>query len=295
VRLTDFWAFEATALSAGDIHAFRRWYSLSKFKEVSPKVGGAWFRKGPFHQGVDIGPEGRMNFVRLPTDGDDHTMLEVSVNGDSRRGNYVEYGGYRAMRLGVPYEINVTVSVEGEQWWKDIPWAVVLQGHAIPDAPKLGEKYNPPFALVVIRGRWQIHVRADERSVLPVDRSYQRFDQIDLGPVKEGRSIDVRVRVVWSYDEKVGVLAIWRDGVRYHSEVGRRNFYNTKSPNGDAMGPYVTFGAYMSRQDLGKQMATVSISRLRIAGGSWQGIADCGNGDGGAAVPNSSEDAKLWQ
>lgn len=269
VAAAPFWRLAAEEVSSSDVGLFRQWYANASFRDVSPQFGSAQFMKGPVGQSIDFDDEGRLVFTRSPDDRDAHTMIELSVGGDASRGHFVPYGGYRTMRLGVPYEIRFSVHVDGSAWWREVPWAVILQGHAIPDGPKRGAKFNPPFAVVVTRGQWEIHVRADDRRVLREDRKYRRFDRIPLGAVRRGESLDVAVRVVWGYTDAGAGMSVWRDGRLIRADINRSNFYDTRAPSGESMGPYITFGAYMPLADTRRGEAIVRFSRLEVGGGSW--------------------------
>lgn len=270
--LPTFWHYSAHTAQANR-ETFTPWFSNAKFKDISPKFGNARFMKGPIEQTIWMDEFGRLRFERRTTDKFAHTLLEVSVNHRPERGHFVDYDGYRSMRPGVPYELLLVLRVVGSHWWKTIPWLVALQGHAMPDIFDRGKKYNPPFALVVVRGRWQVHIRADSRLSLPADRSYQRNQQIDLGPIEANQWAQFRFRIVWGADDESGPwpggMAIYRDSMLKHTEVGRANFYNNVSHKGVQLGPYITFGAYVHTKHVQHEDAVIEFRELRLDGGQW--------------------------
>lgn len=273
--LDSFWHFDSAKFTQTYADKFRLWYANARFKDVSDNYAGANFRMGPIHQSIDVDELGRLTFTRKSTDEDAHTLIEVSVALDPERGNFPPYGGYRTMRLGVPYEFEMKVSVEGSNWWKDVPWAVVFQGHAIPDPPKGNFKFNPPFALVITRGRWQVHIRADNRPELPRDRKYQRFEKIDIAPVAENEILDLKVRVVWGFESESAAMSIWNNNLLVHAESEKANFFDTRTPAGETVGPYMTFGIYLPLESTRNETARVKFTELQFRGGEWPTAAGC--------------------
>lgn len=263
-----FWSYDAKRVTAPERILFEHWLSAAKFKDYSPTIASATFRKGPISQTIFIDGDGRLAFKRNQHDGDPHTMLELGVPAGPSRHQFVNYDGYRSMKIGIPFAVDLEVAVSGDHWWEAIDWLVVFQGHAMPGVPNIGAKYNPPFALVVTRGRWQLHIRADSRPRLPRDRKYMRFSKIDLGEVVRDRTEHFSFCVVWGYadgpSDKAGSLTIYKNGAPMYSETQRMNFYNNKNLIGESLGPYVTFGAYTPLMPKQSEDILVFYSRIAI-------------------------------
>lgn len=245
----EFWHFSSYNQTKNDIDSFNIWHKQADFKDISPKYGNAYFFRGPSKNDVYMDEQGNLVFVRMPGNENTHTTIEPSVKHQAKLSQYVEYGGYRFMSLGTPYEIELEIMAVNGDWIQKVPWALAFQGHALPNFFDRFKKFNPPFALIISRGRWQAHIRADSRLSLPEDRSYQRFEKIDLGEVQPDIWTRFRIRVMWGYEnyppDGNTALGIWRDGVEYHKEWGRQNFYRILSLYGDELGPYLTMGAYL--------------------------------------------------
>jgi len=243
-----FWSYLGSSLNTHDIERFNMWYSKAEFKDISPKIDSAYFFRTPWPNKVIINSKGNLLFTRDSNDKDAHTMIELSVNNDPTLGDFVNYDGYRSMATGIPYEIVIDTKVTDGSWIKSVPWLLVFQGHAIPDLFDKGKRFNPPFALVISRGRWEAHVRADSRLSLPKDRSYQRYDKIDLGKVIPDKWTKFKIKVIWGSSNNLEnnneALGLWRDGKLYHQEWGKHNFYNNVTPFGERLGPYIMVGAY---------------------------------------------------
>lgn len=245
---TEFWGFRSDVISFADINTFNLWHKNSKFKSISPKIDNAYFFRSPSKNDVTLDENGQMVFSRYPGDTETHTMVQISVNNEPTRGHFIDYGGYRFMSIKVPYEIEMEVMAVGGDWIKKVPWMLAFQGHAVPNLINRNAKFNPPFALLISKGRWAAHIRADSRAMLPSNRKYERFEKIDLGPVQPDQWTRFRIRVAWDYEKKSATneafLAIWRDGTLYHSEEGKQTFYNSFTPLGLNFGPYLHVGAY---------------------------------------------------
>ena len=220
-KAAEFWSINTKSLTKKEQNIFNNWHIQSKFKDISPKFGNGYFFKSPWQQRVYIDSEGSMVFERIPVQKQAHTMIEISVNNQPSAGQFINYGGYRSMKLGIPYEIEFEVLANNGQWISNIPWLIVFQGHAIPDIFDKGKKFNPPFALVISKGRWEAHIRADSRLSLPHDKSYERFDRIDLGKVDPDVWTRFTIKVMWGYNdfpkEDATALGLWRDG----KQIGR--------------------------------------------------------------------------
>lgn len=268
-KMTELWSYDSGLVAANDAKKFNAWFKGAKFKDIAG-IANAYFLKGPVTQNVAIEPDGILRFSRAVHDRDPHTMIELSVNNNPARGNFVKNDGYRSMALGVPYEFELSIRADSGTWSANIPWVVVFQGHSMADVVNVGKKYNPPFALVVTRGRWAVDVRADSRINLPVNRSYERSQRIDLGPVDPGCWTTFVFRVMWGFmdapNEPSGALGIWRDGQVKYEEWGRKNFYKNRSSSGRYLGPYVTFGAYTPT---GKSTEAVGVSIQRLVLRQW--------------------------
>lgn len=220
---------------------FNDWYVSSRFKDVFNTSGSAFVMKGPVTQQITLA-DGAFHFRRDSSDTDAHTMLEVSVN-KTAIASYQQKTGFRTMGLGIPYEFSMDFMATGDDWWSNNDWCVVMQAHVFDSIRSTEKRPNPPFALVAIRGRWELHVRGDDRDGLS-DRNYQRSDQIDLGPIEGGVWVSLRVRVIWDYDAH-GALLVVKSGVERHREWGTKTFFNVAiDESADRIGPYVTFGAY---------------------------------------------------
>jgi len=269
-----FWSYTGSSLSNHDINTFNIWHSKSKFKNISPKIGEAYFLKSPWSHQIKADDEGNLVFVRNSDEKEPHTMVELSMNNQPKTGNFVNYDGFRSMATGIPYEIFIDVKVINNNWVKNVPWLVVFQGHAIPDKYDEGKKFNPPFALIISRGRWQVHVRADSRLSLPDDRKYERFDKIDLGEVIFDKWTTFKIKVIWgskSLSKKnPAALELWRDNTLLFQEWGRHNFYNNITPSGDNLGPYLMIGAYTPKFDTQYDPITIKIKEFTIKIGTFK-------------------------
>lgn len=261
---TIFWSFNSNGLEPADASAFNTWYRSAKFKDISPLLDNAYFMKGPWNQNIQMTTEGELYFERSQTDSNAHTMLEISVNDEPQRGRFVLYDGYRSMNRRDIYEFEFEIRLGGASWWREVPWVVVFQGHAMPDLLHRGRSYNPPFSIRVSRGKWIADIRAHAGRVIPYDKNYDRNDPIYLGNA-EARWTRFRVRARWgSTKDHVGALSepsllmIWKDDVLVHQESGNLTFYNFLSHRGESLGPYVTFGAYTPL------LVTNEISPIRI-------------------------------
>jgi len=247
-EFTEFWGYRASFTGMDEYKQFNAWHRKAKFKDISKKFDNAYFFKGPWDSTIEMNSNGEMVFNRLPGQAEAHTMVEISTNNEYSRGNFIDYGGYRFMRPGKPYEIEMEIMVSEGDWIQKIPWLLVFQGHAVANFFDDIKGFNPPFALLIQRGRWAAHIRADSRLLLPKDRSYERFDKIDLGPVEPNRWTRFRIRVIWDHrkDESHNdsVLAIWRDNQLLHQEVNKQTFYNSMTKFGLNLGPYLSLGAY---------------------------------------------------
>lgn len=268
IKGEKFWSYDAIYVNNEDAAHFNDWYRDSNFKEISQKISGAFFFKDPWGQNVVIDNNSNLVFERKFDDIHQHSMIELSVNNEPNKGAFINYGGYRSMALSKPYRIELEALVSGSDWWKKINWMLVFQGHAIPDIFDVGKKFNPPFALLISRGRWEVHVRADSRLSLPIDKSYERFDIFDLGPVDFDTFTTFTIDVTWGYTNSNGKtpgnLTLLRDGKVHHKEEGRMNFYNNRAYSGKNLGPYLMLGAYTPLFDENDKKIVVKVRRLSI-------------------------------
>jgi hypothetical protein len=254
IEVSEFWAYRSNKVSDEQVKRLLDWDKAAEFKSISPKADNAFFFKTPWPYNLMIGASNELIFIRNHNDQEAHNMVELSVNNDPSLGRFIDYGGFRSMAMNTPYLIEFDVKVNGEKWVDTIPWLLVFQGHAIPDIYDQFTKFNPPLALVVSKGRWELHIRADSRVSLPKDRSYERFEKIDLGSVEPNKWSRFGIRVMWSFEDypngKGSALGVWRDGKLKHQEWGRKNFFNNATPiTAINLGPYLTIGAYTSALD----------------------------------------------
>lgn len=261
-----FWTFQSASLSESDINNFNQWHKQAKFKDISPRIDDAYFFKSPWPHEVVINTNGNMVFQRTAEQNEAHSMIEISVNNQTESGRFINYGGYRSMSTGVPYVIELEVMLESGNWIESIPWMLVFQGHAIPSIFNRSQKFNPPFALLITRGRWEVHIRADSRLSLPADKSYERFDKVDLGKATPNVWTRFKIKVMWGHDDfpegNGTALGIWRDGKLYHEEWGIKNFYNSISLSNEALGPYLMIGAYTPAFDKNHDPITIKFKQF---------------------------------
>lgn len=266
---TAYWEYDAADTSStSTINAFNGWYKNSKFKDKSPKFSNAYFLKGPVTQKFSMNSEGMLQALRVPGDSDPHTLIELSAENAKDIAKYGWYDRYRTMGLGIPYQFEIDVRANGTNWTSNVSWVVVMQAHAMAGIFNIGKDFNPPFALVISRGRWEAHIRADSRSNLPSDRSYARKNRYDLGAVTPGVWTRFIIRVIWGYEntplKPSGGLVIARDGNTLHSEFGSPTFYKVTGSNGQYLGPYITVGAYTPLEETLSKSISVSVMRLRM-------------------------------
>lgn len=190
-------------------------------------------------------------------------MLEIAVDDYGVVSAFGGPGGYRSMALGVPYDIELEFMLLESGWSESVPWAILFQGHAIPDLPKLAQKLNPPFALVVSEGALEVHMRADARRRIPENRNYQRTKRVHLGSIAPYQTTNIRISVTWAYEGGAGELKLYREGILLYEEHGEINFFNVRDLNGRNYGPYLTFGLYI-REDP-PTPAGVLFSRLQMS------------------------------
>lgn len=262
----EFWSYDADTVDDYSIERFNSWYDTAEFKDLSPKISGAHFLMSPHRQNIRILSDGTLSFMRAQADSDPHTLIEISV-GKRDVASFGRYDGFRTMALGVPYEFSLDIQALGDDWWTDANWVVAFQAHAMAGIYNISKKPNPPFALVVKNGRWQVHVRADRRRSLPWNRSYQRFDIYDMGPV-DHEWTKFTFRIIWSYVDKTptafGAMLLLRDGIEVHREWGKMNFFNISTDTGVRIGPYVSFGAYTLAADTTFNPVQIAVRQMQI-------------------------------
>lgn len=138
--------------------------------------------------------------------------------------------------LGQEYWYTVSVCLSAD-WVIDNDREVVFQFHSRPDLNR-GESWSrqPPLALYINGGEWQLVNRADARKIQR-DGTMPQFEQFwSLGPIVPGAWTDWSFQVKWSYGPD-GILQVWRDGQPVVSHYGPNTF-------NDNQGPYLKMGIY---------------------------------------------------
>jgi hypothetical protein len=121
-------------------------------------------------------------------------------------------------------------------------WEIWAQWHDVPiDWEELRRK-NPPLALSVKGGRYELYNIWDADRVEPVNQfEIDGGNWYDLGVPKIGEWTDWVFHIKWSY-ESDGILEVWQDGKLVVKKYGP-NTYN------DLRGPYFKLGIYKGWRD----------------------------------------------
>jgi hypothetical protein len=100
---------------------------------------------------------------------------------------------------------------------------------------------NPPVALIVRNGRYQLQVRADSKEATPpagTSGRYDREETIDLGPMISNAWVDWVFKINWDPFGIDGSLVVWQNGAIVYEEYGQPNTFN------DTRGPAWSMGLY---------------------------------------------------
>jgi hypothetical protein len=170
----------------------------------------------------------------------------------SRSGEYAMKSYLNRYKSRVSYRTEVRVrhepTVLGKEYWYGFsiylpaPYVpdgnvgeILAQWHATKDAND--ESNNPPLALNILDGRWQLWTRwsASQQTTKYNDQG----TNIDLGPQETDRWTDWVFHVKWSYGSD-GYLQVWKNGAKVVDRTGP-NTYN------DEVGPYFKMGIYKSK------------------------------------------------
>lgn len=263
------WRFSAEGLTGDERDKFSRWQEHAKFKDVSSQISAAKFMMPPWRQGVVLDPSGRIAFIRQKSDTFSHSFLELAAMPGTEEKAFVRYDGYRSLKQGVMYRLRIGVSVESGGLLDSIPWLLVFQGHAMPDRADIGKKFNPPFALVISRGRWALDIRGDSRLSLPRDKSYQRNERFDLGPASDGERSEFEFFVRWHWDSfrvpGKPEISVWRDKKCVQARIPSLNFYRNERLDGTLVGPYLGVGAYFPNEFINTETVRVLLDTLELS------------------------------
>ena len=156
-----------------------------------------------------------------------------------------------------------TLSTRLHNWARDDQWEIITQWHGVRDS---GENpRNPPVALLVRDGRYQLNVRADADRITPPSGTPHRYDReevFDLGPIDSNTWVDWTFRFNWDYSGKDGQIVIWKDGVIVHEEYGLANTFN------DVRGVVWTAGVYKFFKNSDISVREISLDNMSVVEGA---------------------------
>ncbi len=199
--------------------------------------------------------------------------------------------------------------VDGEYWIgfaiylpngyaTDYSQEIVLQFHGRPDKD-LNEAYrNPPLALTVKNGDWNLYTRWDSRLVQFENgeaASYEGATETKIAKVETGKWTTFVWHIKFSYIGK-GLVDIWKDGEKIHSYT-KGNSYNDKRPL------YLHAGIYKSDWKYDRPVTAVSsrtlyLDEIKIAGSnsSYSEVAPaCASGAPAVLAPPSPPSSIIAQ
>lgn len=267
---------------------FNAWYPRARQGEVLALPGVSALRRDPWGQGVQLRDDGTFQFRRRRADRHTHSMIELQFDRDATAAAQVTGG--RALSLGEAYRFEMTVAASGDLDWDQLPWLLVFQGHAFRDRYKRVGSFNPPLAVVISRGFWEVHVRGDDRQQLPRDKKYQRDARIRLGRFVPGRPATIDVELVWGSSPTGPVgqpprLDVWFNGEMVHSESRVANFFRVEL-DGVLVGPYVGMGAYLPAESVPEKPIVVAFRHLAVYEVRAPACEGGSSASSGAGVPS---------
>lgn len=163
-------------------------------------------------------------------------------------------------------------------WTPEDRWEIIMQWHGMADSDDATPR-NPPVALMVRDGRYQLAIRADSKKVTTSTSDpnrYTREDIIDLGAAKSGEWVDWAFKIHWDPFGVDGSVVVWKNGAIAYEEYGQPNTFN------DARGPVWSMGIYKYFTNTIVSSRSLSLDDVRAAKVDENG----GGGGGDVTQPN---------
>ena len=148
-----------------------------------------------------------------------------------------------------------------ENWTSEDSWEILAQWHGKADSSDNLPR-NPPVALLVRNGRYQLVIRADSaQSTAPKgtpDR-YDRDERVDLGPVISNAWVDWAFKIKWDPFGTDGSIVVYQNGNIVYEEYGQPNTFN------DALGPVLSLGLYKFFSSSNASERRLRLDDIRVA------------------------------
>lgn len=201
-----------------------------------------------------------------------HTVMEAMVD---------TYINNRFAVIGEAYMYGARIKLH--DWKAEDRWEIIMQWHGMADSEDAKPR-NPPIALTVRDGRYQLAIRADSKSATTSSADpnrYTREDIIDLGPVKSNVWVDWAFKVKWDPFGVDGMVVVWKDGAIAYEEYGQPNAFN------DSRGPTWDMGIYKYFTNTIVNSRSISFDYVQAAKAGSGGSG----GGGGGTVTNDEPPA----